>query len=225
MAAARTATRSAKPASKAGLAQRAYRLLEQAIIVGELQPNQVLSEPELMAATGMGRTPIRDAIQLLADNHLVTIAPYRGAFVSPLDPQTELLLLEMRRELDPVLAGATAEKASQEDGKRLKKLARRVRTAIDKNDSATVMDVDGELKQLMLEVCQNPFLATSLRPIYAVCRRFYFNAVRTPDRSLGKIYLEMIEAMAAKDKKLAEETALGVVEKVEEIARKQLFGA
>lgn len=218
----RTAAKQTQSASKAGLAQKAYRLLEHAIIVGDLQPNQVLSEPELMEATGMGRTPIRDAIQLLADNHLVTIAPYRGAFVSHLQPQTELLLLEMRRELDPVLARATAEKAAKEDCKELKQLARKVRAAIEKNDSAAIIDIDGELKELMLEICQNPFLATSLRPIYAVCRRFYFNAVRTPDRSLGKVYLEMIEAMAAQDALRSEKAALGVVEKVEEIARYQL---
>lgn len=178
-----------------------------------------------MEATGMGRTPIRDAIQLLADNHLVTIAPYRGAFVSHLEPQTELLLLEMRRELDPVLARATAENAGKEDCRQLRQLARRVRAAIEKSDSTAVMEIDGELKDLMLDVSNNPFLATSLRPIYAVCRRFYFNAVRTPDRSLGKIYLEMIEAMAARDAKRAEKVALDVLEKVEEIARKQLFGA
>lgn len=210
--------------SKTGLAHQAYRFLERAIIVGDLQPNQVLSEPELMKATGMGRTPIRDAIQLLADNHLVTIAPYRGAFVSYLKPQTELLLLEMRRELDPVLARATAEKASKEDRKALKQLARKVRAAIDKNDSTAVMEIDGQLKDLMLDVCQNPYLSTSLRPIYAVCRRFYFNAVRTPDHSLGKIYLGMIEAIAMGDAKGAEKTSLKVVAKVEEIARKQLAG-
>ncbi|MEX0923713.1 MAG: GntR family transcriptional regulator [Rhodovibrionaceae bacterium] len=219
-----TASKRATSASKAGLAQQAYRLLEHAIIVGDLQPNQVLSEPELMEATGMGRSPIRDAIQLLADNHLATIAPYRGAFVSHLEPQTELLLLEMRRELDPVLANATAENAHKEDCRRLKQLGRKVQSAIDKNDSAAIIDIDGELKELMLEVCGNPFLATSLRPIYAVCRRFYFNAVRTPDRSLGKIYLEMIEAMAAKDPCRSEKAALNVVEKVEEIARNQLVG-
>ncbi len=211
--------------SKVGLAQQAYRLLEHAIIVGELQPNQVLSEPELMQATGMGRTPIRDAIQLLADHHLVTIAPYRGAFVSPLEPQTELLLLEMRRELDPVLARATAENAGREDCKKLESLGREVSNAIDKNDSQAIMEFDGQLKELMLQICQNPFLATALRPIYAVCRRFYFNAVHTPDRSLGEVYLGMIAALAARDAKRAEKTALKVVEKVEKIARKQLFGA
>lgn len=200
-------------------------MLEHAIIVGDLQPNQVLSEPELMEATGMGRTPIRDAIQLLADNHLVTIAPYRGAFVSHLEPQTELLLLEMRRELDPVLARATAEKASKEDCRSLKHLARKVRAAIEKNDSAAIIDIDGELKERMLEICGNPFLATSLRPIYAVCRRFYFNAVRTPDRSLGKVYLEMIEAMAEGNAERSEKSASDVVAKVEDIARKQLVGA
>jgi DNA-binding GntR family transcriptional regulator len=209
-----------------GMAQQAYRLLEHAIIVGDLAPDQVLSEPDLMKATGLGRTAIRDAIQLLADNHLVTIAPYRGAFVSHLTPQTEFLLLEMRRELDPVLAKSTAENASPADRRKLRQFGQKVRTAVESRDSLAVMDIDGQLKELMLEICQNPFMATALRPIYAVCRRFYFGTIRAPDPSFAEIYLELIEALASGHSECAAAKSIEVIDKVEDIiARRQLGGA
>ena len=76
----------------------------------------------------------------------------------------------------------------------------------------------------MLEICDNPYLLASLRPIYAVCRRFYFNAVHTPDRELGEVYLDMIEAMAARDAERAETASLELLDMVEKIARRQLAG-
>ncbi|MFE4194896.1 GntR family transcriptional regulator [Paenarthrobacter sp. NPDC056912] len=53
------------------LAERAYQRLREAIVHGELRPNQRLVEAELCELIGIGRTPVRTALHMLEDQSLI----------------------------------------------------------------------------------------------------------------------------------------------------------
>src|SRR6478672_6884647 len=57
------------------LTDRAYRLVEELIVTLALPPETILSEQSLAARLGIGRTPIREALQRLARDGLVVILP------------------------------------------------------------------------------------------------------------------------------------------------------
>lgn len=57
------------------LAEQAYRVLERSIVTLELEPGAIVNERSLIELTGMGRTPIREAIQRLAWEGLVEVRP------------------------------------------------------------------------------------------------------------------------------------------------------
>lgn len=61
-----------------------YNTLRNRIISLELPPGSLLSENELAQALGCSRTPVREALILLADNGLVHVVPRKGTFVSSL---------------------------------------------------------------------------------------------------------------------------------------------
>ena len=86
------------------LTEQAYRLLEEQIVTLRLRPGEVLSEQTLVGDLGIGRTPIREALQRLAREGLVTILPRKGILVTETDPRKQLLVLEVRRELERLLA-------------------------------------------------------------------------------------------------------------------------
>ena len=67
---------------KLTLKERAIIQLRRAIIQGELKPGTRLVEHELSQILGISRLPIREAITSLAQTGLVTVIPYKGAFVS-----------------------------------------------------------------------------------------------------------------------------------------------
>jgi GntR family transcriptional regulator, rspAB operon transcriptional repressor len=54
------------------------------IVRGELAPGARISEPELQARLGIGRTPLREAMLRLAEQGLVSILPQSGSFVAPI---------------------------------------------------------------------------------------------------------------------------------------------
>ena len=70
--------------------EQAYRTIEEAIVTLKLKPGSVLSEQALSASTGIGRTPIREALQRLAHEGLVTILPRKGTLVADLNPRSQL---------------------------------------------------------------------------------------------------------------------------------------
>jgi DNA-binding GntR family transcriptional regulator len=93
-----------KPAGRArepglSLTDRAYRDLEEMIVTLQLLPGSAVSETALSQRLGIGRTPIREALQRLARERLVTILPRRGIIVSEINVKSQLRLLEVRREV------------------------------------------------------------------------------------------------------------------------------
>jgi len=203
---------------------QAYVALEQAIILGELKPNAVISEAELMTTMGFGRTPLREAIQRLAKDRLVTIVPYRGAFVAPIDPLIELTLLEMRRELDPVLVRTAAELATPEQRTELRQLAEETRRLLAKDDRVAAVKIDAIVKKLLLEISANPYLTMVMRPIYALSRRFYFNVVRQPGSAINTHYNALLENVADNHPNKACAAAIAFLEELESFARGVLLG-
>lgn len=65
---------------------RVVETLRGRIISGELAPGTELRQEKLAAEMGVSRTPVREALQLLAQEGLLTLRPHRGALVNGLDP-------------------------------------------------------------------------------------------------------------------------------------------
>ena len=95
-----------KPRQRAGgrsLTDEAYAQLEELIVTLQLRPGVAVSEATLSERLGIGRTPIREALQRLAREHLVVVLPQRGNLISEIDVRKQLRLLETRREVERLI--------------------------------------------------------------------------------------------------------------------------
>src|SRR6202521_3575677 len=125
----------AAPASLADtLTEQAYRLIEEQIVTLRLKPGNILSEQMLSASLRIGRTPIREALQRLAREGLGTILPRQSILGSDTNPRTQLLLLEVRRELERLLSRAGAERATPAQRERMIAVADGMDRAAKTND-------------------------------------------------------------------------------------------
>src|SRR5215831_5167229 len=97
-------------ADDASLTEKAYREIEEQIVTLRLQPGQILSESGLAKYLDIGRTPVREALQQLAREGLVTILPRRGVIVSEINIRNQLELLRVRREVERLMARLAAER-------------------------------------------------------------------------------------------------------------------
>src|SRR5262245_5789901 len=126
------------------LTEQAYRVIEEQIVTLRLKPGEVLSEQLLSATYKIGRTPIREGLQRLAREGLVTILPRKGILVSDINPRNQLLVLEVRRELERLLSRAGAERAEPRQREQLLAIARGMDQAAKTNDDMAFMRLDRE---------------------------------------------------------------------------------
>jgi DNA-binding GntR family transcriptional regulator len=163
-----------RPAVPDTLMEQAYQRLEEMIVTLQLAPGAVLSEQALAAELGIGRTPIREALQRLAREGLIVILPRKGILVAETDPRKQLLVLEVRRELERLLARASAERASGAERARFRKIAEGMAAAGGANDDITFMRLDRELNALLTQAARNEYAARAMRFLNGHSRRCWY---------------------------------------------------
>ena len=156
------------------MTEQAYGLVEEQIVTLRLKPGDVLSEQMLSANLKIGRTPIREALQRLAREGLVTILPRKGILVSEINPRNQLLVLEVRREIERLLSRAGAERATKEQRGQLQGIAQGMERAAKTNDDIAFMRLDREMNGLMIEASHNDYAARSMKLLQGLSRRFWY---------------------------------------------------
>ena len=99
------------------------------IVSLELAPGSIWSEAELSAKLGIGRTPVREALQRLEGDHLVRILRRHGAQITEINVVEQLLLLELRRDLDRSIARHAARRSTAQERAQLLEMAERLEVA------------------------------------------------------------------------------------------------
>jgi DNA-binding GntR family transcriptional regulator len=156
------------------LTEQAYRAIEEQIATLRLKPGDVLSEQMLSATFKIGRTPVREALQRLAREGLVTILPRKGILVSDINPRNQLLVLEVRREIERLLSRAGADRATSEQRRQFQEIARGMDRASKTNDDIAFMRLDREFNMLMIEAAHNDYAARSMKLVQGLSRRFWY---------------------------------------------------
>ncbi|GAB5469120.1 MAG: GntR family transcriptional regulator [Rhodospirillales bacterium] len=206
------------------LTERAYQVLEELIVTLELPPGAVLSEQALVKRLGIGRTPIREALQRLALESLVTILPRRGVLVSEIDLRRQLRVLELRRELERFLANKASERATDAQRERLREIAQGMREAAETSDGIAFMRLDRELNLLVAAAAHNEFANRSVNLLHGLSRRFWYQHYKqVADLPLtARLHADLSQAIADADKVAATKASDALIDYIETFARKTL---
>lgn len=191
--------------AKLSLNQAAYRRLEEMIVTLELAPDEVVSEPILSRRIGIGTTPIREALQRLAREHLVRIIPRRGVVVTPVDVRQQLEVLETRRELDRLLAKMAARRSSAAEKERIAALAESTGKAAAAGDVHEFLRLDAQLNDLLAVAARNAIAAETSATLHSVSRRFWFYHLNDKQHfsETATLHLAMVKAIASGDERAA----------------------
>ncbi|WP_322923229.1 GntR family transcriptional regulator [Paenibacillus campi] len=93
--------------------QEMYQAIKQAIMEQKMRPNMQLVEEVLAESFGVSRTPVRNVVRRLAAEKLVTIIPYKGAFVSCPTVNEARQVFEMRRVIEVAVVRKVCENLSE----------------------------------------------------------------------------------------------------------------
>jgi len=203
------------------LTDHAYSMLEEMIVTLKLAPGAAVSEASLSQVLGIGRTPIREALQRLARERLVTILPRRGIIVTEINVKSQLRLLEVRREVERLIARSAARRALPAERARLAQIARIFEQSARTNDETTFMRVDREFNELCAKVARNEFAAGAMALMHSLSRRFWYihyqEAADMP--ATAKLHANIARAIAKGDETAAGRTLDRLIDEIEKFTR------
>lgn len=203
------------------LTDKAYTYLEELIVTLKLPPGSAVSEAMLSRRLGIGRTPIREALQRLARERLVTILPRRGVIVSDINVKSQLRLLEVRREVERLVARSAARRATLEERTRFTELADQFEKSARQNDDTTFMRVDRSFNDLCVVAARNEFATGAMVLMQSLSRRFWYlhykQAADMPETA--KLHADMARAIARGDETGAATAADQLLDKIETFTR------
>jgi DNA-binding GntR family transcriptional regulator len=155
------------------LADRAYDRLRDRIVTLRLAPGTMIREDELMRELGIGRTPLREAVQRLSLENLVAVRPRRGTFVSDLDTADIIHITEVRADLEGFAAEQAARRMDDETRARAQALIDELAALERSHDRDALMGLDEQIHRLVWEGAANPYLLETLERYYTLSLRVW----------------------------------------------------
>lgn len=116
------------------LYEEVAELLRQRIFRRELQPGSWIDEVKLAQEYGISRTPLREALKVLAAEGLVTIKVRRGAYVTEVSERDLAEVYHLLALLESDAAAVVAGQASEAELKQLQDLHRELESAVEDRD-------------------------------------------------------------------------------------------
>jgi DNA-binding GntR family transcriptional regulator len=132
---------------------------------GTLAPGASLDEKSLAARFGVSRTPVREALLMLAAQRLVHIAPRSGIQVHSPQPAELVSLLEALSELEAVVARLCTLRMSHRQREDLQALCKATSAAAAQADRLAYEDANRQFHEALYEGCANDVVVQQVRQI------------------------------------------------------------
>ena len=170
-----------QPQAPESLKEIAYLRLEEKLVRLEFRPGSVVTEMELAQSIGIGRTPVREAVQRLAAAGLLQVLPRRGIRVTDVEPETVVRLLEVSRGLDDAVARGAAIRATPQQRQAFARLAAEFPVVAARCDLIGILRADSEFDSLCISAMNNEHATKMYRLLRPVSRRFWYSRHLQPD--------------------------------------------
>lgn len=153
------------------LRDRAYRILRDAIVTGELPPGEVIRDVELAERVGLSRTPVREALARLADDGLVETKPHSWTRVTPLLLREVRDALVVLRAMHEVAVRLAVPLMTERHHDLMRQANRQFAAALEAGDVEGALDADDALHGVPVAVLGNRALAATIERQLPLIRR------------------------------------------------------
>ena len=126
-------------------ADQIYELLRHSIVMLEMAPGAPIIERELCATWEVSRTPVREAVQRLAEEGLVVVVPHSGTYVSRISYRSAEEGFVIRRALEVEGVRRAASLATEDDSRALDRVILRMREIVTSGRLERYLDEDDAL--------------------------------------------------------------------------------
>jgi DNA-binding GntR family transcriptional regulator len=187
--------------------EEAYLRIRDRIVCLEMAPGSVVHEGRLRAELEIGRTPIREALQRLAQENLVRSIPHRGTFVTDVNITDLARITEVRVTLEGRAARLAAERAGASDQAAMRELLDGLEAG-GASDQRELIRLDQQIHRAIYRAARNPFLESTLERYFNLSLRLWFMVIDRGVRLREAVaeHAALLRAVLAGDGTLAEES-------------------
>ncbi len=188
------------------LAEQVFDRLETDILSGKYAPGEILTELGLVADLGVSRTPIREALRRLEQEHIIEITQ-KGILVIGVSKKDLKDILEIRIRIEGLAAYECANNITDDQLKALRETIELQEFYVPKHDADRINGMDDRFHQLIYRFSGSTALYDALMPLHKKVFKYRHASVENEVRSVysSQEHRAIFEAIANHDAPLAEE--------------------
>jgi DNA-binding GntR family transcriptional regulator len=213
--------------SRGNMPEAVADALREAILDGTLTPGSWLREAELAGEMKVSRTPVRDALRILAAEGLVNINANQGALVAPMTSDDILELYAIREVLEGLAARLAARRSPRACLEAFGRLIPEMRRLAEAGEIRQLSKLNFDFHTIVREAAGNRYLERSLAQVQNAARRFPDPTLALPGRVDESIdeHVALADAISTGDAVTAERLATEHMRHLAELRIRMLLHA
>lgn len=206
--------------------QVAHRL-RQMLVENRIPPGAKLNERELAEVLQVSRTPLREAIKMLAAEGLVELLPNRGAIALALSEEDVLNTFEVMAGLEALSGELAAERIEVSEFLEIQALHFEMLAAYTRRDLPAYYGLNARIHDAINAAAKNPVLTNTYKQVNARLQALRFRSNQDGEKWKNAVqeHERMIEALAARDPQAMRAVLLAHLKNKREVVTEQLRSA
>ena len=187
------------------LADQVFERLEAEILSGKYQRGEVVTELQLCAELGVSRTPVREALRRLSQEHLIEESP-RGTVVLGVVRKDFEDMCAIRLRIEGLAVRGFIDNLTEDSLRQLREAVEFQEFYLNKSDPDHIKAMDSRFHELIYQNCGSAILCDTLSPLHKKVQKFRRLSIEQSGRAETSVkeHRAIYEAIAAKDADLAE---------------------
>ena len=187
------------------LAEQVFERLENDILTGKYQRGAVLTELKLVTDLGVSRTPVREALHRLEQEHIIEITP-KGILILGVTEQDLEDIFAIRLRIEGLASAFAAENMTDEQLAELKETLELQEFYVNKQDPEHIKKMDSRFHQLIYYYCGSAVLNDTLLPLHKKVQKYRRASVEDHSRAHESAceHRAIFEAIEARNAALAD---------------------
>ena len=189
------------PATRASLHEQVAHQLRQMLVEGRIAPGAKLNERELSEVLNVSRTPLREAIKMLAAEGLVELLPNRGAIAVELTEADILNTFEVMAGLEAQSGELAAQRITDAELNEIKALHFEMLAAYTRRDLPSYYRLNSAIHGAINAAAKNPVLTATYKQVNARLQALRFRSNQDGEKWKNAVreHELMIDALSARD--------------------------
>ena len=186
---------------RAALHEQVAHRLRQMLVENRIPPGAKLNERELSEVLNVSRTPLREAIKMLAAEGLVELLPNRGAIAVELSETDVLNTFEVMAGLEAQSGELAAERITDTELVEIKAMHFEMMAAYTRHDLPSYYRLNASIHSAINVAARNPVLTATYRQVNARLQALRFRSNQDDDKWKVAVreHEQMVEALSERD--------------------------